>query len=125
MNGDQVSQNLTIESSPVRGNHVHIPFNGRGLDGSRGGLGGSQSPRWNPICFSFFSIQLQLNRPPNSHSPPPPGECHPPPPPPRWRRARSPPPNGSLISSHAGNPQESPTEYTTHHCNEFNGCAHI
>ena len=27
MNGDQVSQNMTTESSPVRGNHVHIPFN--------------------------------------------------------------------------------------------------
>ena len=26
MNCVQVSQNLTIESSPVRGNHVHIPF---------------------------------------------------------------------------------------------------
>ena len=26
MNGDQVSQNLTIESIPVRGNHVAIPF---------------------------------------------------------------------------------------------------
>ena len=26
VNGDQVSQNLTIESSPVRGNHVAIPF---------------------------------------------------------------------------------------------------
>ena len=26
MNGDQVRQNLTIESSPVRGNHVHVPF---------------------------------------------------------------------------------------------------
>ena len=27
MNCDQVRQNLTTESSPVRGNHVHIPFN--------------------------------------------------------------------------------------------------
>ena len=26
MNGGQVSENLTIESSPVRGNHVAIPF---------------------------------------------------------------------------------------------------
>ena len=28
-----------------------------------GGVGGSQPPRWNPMC-SFVSIQLQLNRPP-------------------------------------------------------------
>ena len=25
-----MSQNFTIESSPVRGNHVHIPFKGGG-----------------------------------------------------------------------------------------------
>ena len=57
-----------------------------------GGLEGSQPPpppRWNPFFLVFFSIQLQLNRPPNPptpiHPPPPtpthPIECHPPPPP--------------------------------------------
>ena len=32
MNGDRVSQNLTLESIPVRGNHVHITFNNLNVD---------------------------------------------------------------------------------------------
>ena len=52
---------------------------------------GVVTPRWNPIFFLFFSIQLQLNRSPNPQppftTPPPRFEC----PPSRWRRARSSP----------------------------------
>ena len=46
------------------------------LDGG-GGVMGVTTPHWNPI-FSFFSNQLELNRPPNHHSdsqPPPPPKC--------------------------------------------------
>ena len=64
---------------------VQSKTNGRGLDGSRGGLGGSQSPppvgiQFVLLCF-LFNFNSTVHPTPNPDSPPPPGECQPPPPP--------------------------------------------